>query len=197
MKNLSISLLLIVFPFFNQAQDINLKLDAGQEIHLDNPGYDYYAVEIKNNGFQEIAVAVKSKSNQDQIKGFGLSGMGKEIVGVEKENFLSIRNTGDKSLKVALTFTEQDRPQRSSSRLVSFQLKNGSDKSIPLLIPSVMNPNLSPNSLSGVDLKMGQEILFRRNGKKHLLLKVDENIKDGDVIEVSELLQKRIAKLKK
>ena len=197
MKNLSISLLLIVFPLFNQAQDINLKLDAGQEIYLDNPGYEYYAAEIRNNGFQEIAVSVKSKSNQDQIKGFGLSGMGKEIVGVEKENFLSIRNTGDKSLKVALTFTEQDRPQRSSSRLVSFQLKNGSDKSIPLLIPSVMNPNLSPNSLSGVDLKMGQEILFRRNGKKHLLLKVDENIKDGDVIEVSELLQKRITELKK
>jgi biopolymer transport protein ExbD len=54
-----------------------------------------------------------------------------------------------------------------------------------------MNPNLSPFSESRVELALGQEILFRENKKKYVLLKVDDQIKNGDVIEVSALLKKR------
>ena len=72
---------------------------------------------------------------------------------------------------------------------VKFTLLNNSDTSIPLLIPTVMNPNLSPNSSSGVILKMGQEVLFRHKKKRYVLLIVDESIKPGDRIVVDELLQ--------
>jgi biopolymer transport protein ExbD len=73
----------------------------------------------------------------------------------------------------------------------SFTLRNNSAKSIPLQIPGVMNPNLSPFSNSGVDLKMGQEIFFTYKGKKRILLIVDENINHGDVVDVSKLLKER------
>ena len=73
----------------------------------------------------------------------------------------------------------------------NFILKNASVKSIPLIIPNVMNPNLSPFSESRVELALGQEILFRENKKKYVLLKVDDQIKNGDVIEVAALLKKR------
>ncbi len=78
---------------------------------------------------------------------------------------------------------------------ISFTLHNGSAKSISLIIPRVMNPNLSPYSNSGVELKIGQEILFRVKGKNYILLTVDNNIKNGDVIEVDELLKQRKAEL--
>ena len=54
-----------------------------------------------------------------------------------------------------------------------------------------MNPNLSPDSMSGVTLKMGQEILFKERGKKYVLLTVDESIQKGDILDVAKLLPER------
>ncbi len=78
----------------------------------------------------------------------------------------------------------------TSTDYVKFQLRNPSLKSIPLSIPGVMNPNLSPMSNSGVTLKVGQKILFRYNGKKRVLLIVDSSL-EGQVLNVSKLIQKR------
>lgn len=78
---------------------------------------------------------------------------------------------------------------------ISFTLKNASSKSIPLRIPGVMNPNLSPFSKSGVTLAIGQKVIYRIGGKSYLLLEVDDRIKSGEVIEVSELVQELVATL--
>lgn len=83
---------------------------------------------------------------------------------------------------------------------VSFTLRNNSLKSIPLNIPGVMNPNLSPMSNSGVSLKVGQKIYFYPNGKKvfskkELLLEVTEDLK-GKTLKVNELIKEREKELK-
>ncbi|MDB9931400.1 hypothetical protein OAD28_01595 [Flavobacteriales bacterium] len=85
----------------------------------------------------------------------------------------------------------QNIESQESSAKVSFYLTNTSSESIPLLIPSVMNPNLSPNSSSAVVLSIGQQVYFKYKGKKYILIEVDKSIKKGDKIEVSELLKKR------
>ena len=54
-----------------------------------------------------------------------------------------------------------------------------------------MNPNLSPLSNSGVDLKVGQKVLFKAKGKKQVLLVVSRNIKQGEVLDVAKLLKER------
>ncbi|MGB5190285.1 hypothetical protein, partial [Robiginitalea sp.] len=76
---------------------------------------------------------------------------------------------------------------------ISFTLHNSSLKSIPLIIPGVMNPNLSPMSNSGVSLDMGQKIYYKKGGVRMLVLTVDENIQSGDKIDMA----KRIRTLKK
>lgn len=73
---------------------------------------------------------------------------------------------------------------------ISFTLRNGSAKSIPLKIPGVMNPNLSPMSNSGVTLKVGQKIFFKHKGKKYLLLKVSKEEK-GKTLFVNKLIRQR------
>jgi hypothetical protein len=75
-----------------------------------------------------------------------------------------------------------------NEQYVSFTLRNETLKSIPLIIPGVMNPNLSPHSNSGVRLKMGQEIKYRKGLSTRILLTVDETIKEGEVVLVGELL---------
>ncbi|MGB6035508.1 MAG: hypothetical protein WBG42_04520 [Cryomorphaceae bacterium] len=78
---------------------------------------------------------------------------------------------------------------------VPFTLRNNSLKSIPLKIPGVMNPNLSPMSNSGVDLKVGQKVFCFIDGKKVLLLTVTEDLK-GQTLKVDELIREKRKELK-
>lgn len=75
-----------------------------------------------------------------------------------------------------------------NEQYVSFTLRNETLKSIPLIIPGVMNPNLSPQSNSGVRLKIGQEIKYRKGLKTHVLFIVDGTIEEGVIIKVGKLL---------
>lgn len=77
-------------------------------------------------------------------------------------------------------------PQRA------FYLENNTAQRIPLKIPGVMNPNLSPFSRSGVDLKNGQKIYLDFNGKNILILNVTDSIKHGDRIDVGNLINKAL-----
>ena len=115
---------------------------------------------------------------------------------VAQGNRLVLKNSSNKTIKMGIEIDEkQPEVQRSADAYVSFTLRNNSVSSIQLIIPTVMNPNLSPMSSSGVDLKMGQETLFKANGKKHFLLTVDNFIQDGEIIEVASLLKERKAEL--
>ncbi len=77
-------------------------------------------------------------------------------------------------------------PQRA------FYLENNTAQRIPLLIPGVMNPNLSPFSRSGVDLINGQKIYLNLKGKKILILTVTDSIMHGDRIDVATLINKAL-----
>jgi hypothetical protein len=75
---------------------------------------------------------------------------------------------------------------------VHLTFHNGSFKSIPLLIPGVMNPNLSPLSNSGLELAYGQEVYYFMKGdkrKKTLLFTVDERFHEGEILEIDELIK--------
>jgi hypothetical protein len=82
---------------------------------------------------------------------------------------------------------------------IGFTFHNGSLKSIPLVIPSVMNPNLSPLSNSGIELKMGQNVYFYPNGsskKRALLFTVDDTYEQNQILEIDQLIEIRKKELK-
>lgn len=87
---------------------------------------------------------------------------------------------------LSLTFSANTTAQEA----VNFTLQNTTVKSIPLWIPSVMNPNLSPLSKSGVTLKVGQKIYFRHKLKRRLLLEVVAENK-GQTLNVAKLIRQR------
>ena len=77
---------------------------------------------------------------------------------------------------------------------------NGSFRSIPLIIPGVMNPNLNPKSNSGVSLDIGQKVYFLPNGKRNskaLLFTVDATFKKDTVLQIDEIIKKRKLELLK
>ena len=165
---------------------------ANNSVEVAYPDYDDFRATLKNSSLTGVDVAVLSKETNKQIRGFGLGTKGNADVMVEAENKLVLKNNSNAPIYVKLKVTEESRDVfKKTGDYVSFTLKNTSAKPIPLLIPSVMNPNLSPFSESGVDLKIGQEILFRAKGKNYVLLTVDDSIAQGAKINVPELLTKR------
>jgi hypothetical protein len=174
------------------AQQLEVQVPAGQTLELDYPALAFYEANIKNKTAQRIDVSVRSKSTNEQVRGFGVNNNGKATVQVEQSNQLVFSNKGAKDVELRIKIVEKNvKPVQRQNTTISFTLRNNSAKAIPLIIPTVMNPNLSPFSNSGVNLKIGQEILFRAKGKKYLLLKVDDSIQNGDVVDVSALLKER------
>jgi len=87
----------------------------------------------------------------------------------------------------------------SYAQSIGFTFHNGSLKSIPLVIPSVMNPNLNPMSNSGVSLNIGQKVYFYPNGTskiRELLFTIDESFQQDQVLEIDQLIEKRKKELK-
>lgn len=162
-----------------------------KEIKVDIPVQESVNVNLKNKSLKDVEVQVIHPTSGEFVSGFGLGPKGKATIFVEKGNILQIKNTNNTQSSVTYTYEQTTPPTTTGKDYVTFTLANKSVKSIPLIIPSVMNPNLSPMSNSGVDLKIGQKIFFKKGGKKYLLLEVDTTIKDGDVIVVNKLLAER------
>jgi hypothetical protein len=80
------------------------------------------------------------------------------------------------------------------SQTIPMTFHNGSLKSIPLNIPGVMNPNLSPISDSGVTLEVGQKVFYFPNGKKgkkELLFEVDGTFKKDTILQIHEIIRQK------
>jgi len=177
-----------------------VNLPPQQSVTVDIPAKESVEVNLKNKSLKDVQVKVTRPTSGEFVSGFGLGAKGKATVFVKKGNVLQLTNTSNSQSKVAYnyqqttptpTLTTTSTPAQKNREYVSFTLANNSLKSIPLIIPSVMNPNLSPVSKSGVDLKIGQKIFFKKGGRKYLLLEVDSSIKDGDIVKVDELLKAR------
>ena len=100
---------------------------------------------------------------------------------------LELHNPSDNTVRLSYEITKAAKEVADKDEeYIGFTLRNETLRSIPLIIPGVMNPNLSPQSNSGVRLKIGQKIKYKKGGRAHLLLVVDDSIKEGDVLFVGE-----------
>lgn len=175
-----------------------LTIPANQQVAVAIPTNKSVNVDLKNKSLKDVEVKVVKPNSGEFVSGFGLAPTGKATVFVEKGNILQLKNTTNSKSKITYTYQAISTQSTSSVPLatnkkqsISFKLANNSAKSIPLIIPSVMNPNLSPFSKSGVDLKVGQKIFFKKGMKRYLLLEVTEDIQDGAIIKVDKLLKER------
>lgn len=192
-KTIGITAIFLLVVLYLTAQKSNLEIPPNSSLELDYANYEFYELKLRNTTLKDIGVKVKNKETGEFVRGFGLGPLAKVEVMVEKGSKIVFTNTSQKMGKLNITVREMQvkKTVSNSNQLISFTLINPSEKSIPLIIPNVMNPNLSPNSSSGVDLKIGQELLFRNGLKRYTLLTVDENIKEGQEVDVYQILQQR------
>jgi hypothetical protein len=182
------ALFLITLTWFTVAHGQSIvEIPADSRVTIGYPDSEDAALALKNNGSQGIDVATVNKVSGVQISGFGLGPFGKATVAVGPLDLLELSNTSEEAVRLSYEITKAVKNEAGEDeRFVSFTLRNETLKSIPLVIPGVMNPNLSPQSNSGVRLKIGQEIKYKKGGRAHLLLVVDHSIKEGYVLFVGE-----------
>lgn len=167
-------------------------IPARQSVALTYAEFADYDVRLSNRSGKQVNVSVVDPNTDKQVSGFGLGPMGNAVLHVAPGNILKLKNTSERDISITLNFVERKPKPKADSNVktVNFTLHNSSLKSIPLIIPGVMKPNLSPLSNSGVSLKTGQEIYYRKGLKKVLVLTVDENVKDGDKIDMAKRIKK-------
>lgn len=182
------ALFLITLTWFTVAHGQSIvEIPADSRVTIGYPDSEDAALVLKNKGSQGIDVATVNKVSGVQISGFGLGPFGKATVAVGPLDLLELRNASGEAVRLSYEITKAVKNEVSEDeRYISFTLRNETLKSIPLIIPGVMNPNLSPQSNSGVRLKIGQEIKYKKGGRARLLLVVDHSIKEGDVLFVGE-----------
>ena len=170
----------------------NLTIASNQSIQLNYPTIEDLAIEIKNLSNQPLDIATIQTVSGEQLSGFGLAPKGRATIAVPSLALLQISNNTSSKVEIAINPISLPAPEENPEDLyISFTLRNETAQSIPLIIPGVMNPNLSPFSNSGVRLKIGQQINFRHGLKTYTLLTVSPDIEEGAFLEIGALLKEK------
>jgi hypothetical protein len=193
MKKVVVILSILMTAFHVSAKE-KVEIPAGSSVELTYAEFASYDVKLSNSSGKQVNVSVLDPETRRQVSGFGLGPMGRTVLYVAEGNILKLQNPSFKAIEISLTFVDRKPTKEvdSNTKTISFTLHNSSLKSLPLIIPGVMKPNLSPMSNSGVSLEMGQEIYYSKGGVRMLVLTVDENIQPGDKIDMA----KRVRALK-
>lgn len=182
---------LILLSPFCAAQKQYLSIPANQDVEVRVPAGTSSEVFLHNPSQTILTVEVVRADNREFVRGFGLRKSSKEQVLVESNAILILGNDSDSPIEISYETSKSSQESKSISNSVQLTFHNGSLASIPLIIPGVMNPNLSPQSNSGVTLNSGQKVFFKEKGKQFLLFEVDQSFKNGDVLEIQELIKAR------
>lgn len=168
-----------------------IQIAALKSVELTYDEFGDFDVNLINKSGKPLTLAVLDPKTKKTVKSFGLGPIAEALLTVEKDQILKVTNNSTKEISLDLDFVEK-KPYNYNPEfapVVNFTLHNSSLRSIPLIIPNVMNPNLSPLSNSGVSLKWGQEIYYRKGNKKILILTIDKSIQNGDKVDVPSLIK--------
>ena len=188
--------LLVSLAFGQKGERAQLILPPKQIVQINYPLYQGFNVKIWNKSKFDLGVSARERKTDSLVKGFGLDSGSSAVLEVNKGLYLQFENRYLASLKVEYTLQKGVEGKKKSTKPLTpqraFYLENNTAQSIPLRIPGVMNPNLSPFSRSGVDLPNGQKIFLDLNGKRILLLTVTDSIPHGARIDVANLINKAL-----
>jgi hypothetical protein len=188
--------LLVSLAFGQKGERSQLILPPKQIVQINYPLYQGFNVKIWNKSKFDLGVSARERKTDSLVKGFGLDSGSSAVLEVNKGLYLQFENRYLASLKVEYTLQKGVEGKKKSTKPLTpqraFYLENNTAQSIPLRIPGVMNPNLSPFSRSGVDLPNGQQIFLDLNGKRILLLTVTDSIPHGARIDVANLINKAL-----
>tara|TARA_B110001450_G_C17574241_1_gene462111 strand:- start:294 stop:890 length:597 start_codon:yes stop_codon:yes gene_type:complete len=162
-----------------------------QVVRIDYPYMKGFSVKIWNESKFELGVSARGHQTDSISKGFGLNKDSFATIQVAEKHYLQLENRFIAPLEIEYTLFKLGSGKKKKTvldRTVGFYLVNTTAQTLPILIPGIMNPKLTPFSQSGVELPWGQKILLKTPGEDLLLLTVSDTIRKGARIDVADLI---------
>ncbi len=188
--------LTISFAFGQKEIRSQLIIPPKQVIHIDYPLYKGFNVKIWNHSKFVVGISTIDKATDSVRKSFDIEKGNNAILEVNKGMYLQFENRFLAYLKVAYTIQKGNFEKKKLTQPLipqrAFYLENNTAQVLPLRIPGVMSPKLSPFSRSGVDLPNGQKIYLDFKGNQILILTVTDSITHGSRIDVAKLIEKAL-----
>ena len=189
-------LIFSTFTFGQKVERSQLIIPPKQIVQVDYPLYKGFNVKIWNKSKFDVGVSARERKTDSLRKGFGLEKGSNAVLEVNQGLYLQFENRYLAPIKVEYALVkglgEKEKTRTPLTPQRAFYLENNTAQTIPLRIPGVMNPNLSPFSRSGVDLPNGQKIFLDLNGERILILTVTDSITHGARIDVATLINKAL-----
>ena len=193
---LFISLFAPVLIFSQRIEVSKILIPPKQIVQINYPLFRYYNLKIWNKSKFDLTISTHNYKNDSIFKKFVMEKGSSALLSISNGMYIQFENKYFANLKVEYIF--QNGPSIKKNKIKpltpqrAFYLENNTAQRIPLRIPGIMNPSLSPFSRSGVNLKNGQKIYLDFNGKNILILNVTDSIKHGDRIDVGNLINKAL-----
>ena len=172
-----------------------LVIPPKQIVQIDYPYFKGFRVKLWNKSKFDVGVSARLHATDSIQKGFGLAKGANAILSVPSDMYLQLENRFLAPQKVEYIVYKTPKGKKKSGELTpqrGFYLVNTTNQSLPLRIPGIMNPNLSPQSKSGVDLPLGQQIFLKMQGKDLLIFTVTDTIPKGARINVADLIDRAL-----
>ena len=189
-------LIFSTFTFGQKVERSQLIIPPKQIVQVDYPLYKGFNVKIWNKSKFDVGVSARERKTDSLCKGFGLEKGSNAVLEVNQGLYLQFENRYLAPIKVEYALVkglgEKEKTRTPLTPQRTFYLENNTAQTIPLRIPGVMDPNLSPFSRSGVDLPNGQKIFLDLNGERILILTVTDSITHGARIDVATLINKAL-----
>ena len=184
------------FVFSQKGERSQIIIPPKQIVQINHPMSKGFYVKIWNKSKLEIVVSSRVRDTDSLLKSLILEKGSSSVLEVKQGSYLQLENKYYSSLKLEYIPIKGAGWKGNSQELLtpqrSFYLENNTAQSIPLRIPGIMNPSLSPFSRSGVDLPNGQKVYLDLNGKYVLILTVTDSIYQGARIDIATLINKAI-----
>ena len=150
-----------------------------------------YSLELRVRSKHGLYIRMIDRETGESRGSFGLAARGKTTIAMGKDKQLLLSNQSSEAVRLSVerSFKKFDSSSTTGTKTFDLVLENNTDQPIPLRIPGIMNPNLSPNSKSGVRLPMGQEVFLKKGIKQLLIFRVDTVIQDGMTIDIAKRIK--------
>ena len=195
-RNLLIILFTPLLIYSQRIETSKILIPPKQFFLVSYPLSTNYNLKIWNKSKFDLTISTHEQKTDSIIKKFIMEKGSSALLSISNEMYIQFQNKYLANLKVEYSFQNGSSVKKNKIKPLTpqraFYLENNTAQRIPLIIPGVMNPNLSPFSRSGVDLKNGQKIFLDFNGKNILILNVTDSIKHGDRIDVGNLINKAL-----
>ena len=186
----------ISLAFSQKGTRSQLIIPPKQIVQIDYPLYKGFNVKIWNHSKFLVGISSRDKETDSVHNSFELKNGNSILFEVNQGDYLQFENQFLASLKVAYNIQKGSFGKKKSIQPLTpqraFYLVNNTGQTLPLHIPGIMNPKLSPYSRSGVDLPNGQKIYLDLKDNQILIFTVTDSIPNGARIDLATLIDKAL-----